>query len=467
MSIVTGKSALLIHNDEAFRKYIRVLLEKLSFEVREAENHAVAVSILQLRAFDLIISPSYLTAPCTDDWRVMAADAKFRGAKLIILSYQQDVSALALCRNANLPLHVLELPFSPAGLMSLVESVTCDERIPGSPAELKGIDQLSYVSVHISEFLTGSEASTDIYLCVSAGKFKKVAHGGSRIPKDQISRYAERGVTHLHIRKEHFARYVGFSLRIANLVRDNDDIEPERKVALAYHLTSNLIDQTRFEGIDKPRLQEAFSTVDTLITTLTNDTQMLDLMEMVSRDRTMSAHSLGVSVIASLIAREVGWDRPTTLFKVVVGSLFHDIGERELPQDVLKKRRLHLDSKDIQTLESHTSRGRDLLLSIRHMPEDIALIAAQHHEAINGTGYPHRLKKDQIHPLARLVSVADVFCDLLSGSKTDDPLSPKDAVAHMLRLHSLELDPLFLRALIKLTESAPTRSAHAVREYKL
>jgi HD-GYP domain-containing protein (c-di-GMP phosphodiesterase class II) len=62
-------------------------------------------------------------------------------------------------------------------------------------------------------------------------------------------------------------------------------------------------------------------------------------------------------------------------------------------------------------IESHVSRGRDILSFIKNVPGDVIEIIYQHHEDILGQGYPRRLVKKDIYPLAKIFQVADLFCD--------------------------------------------------------
>ncbi|GEM_PF-3389320 len=85
------------------------------------------------------------------------------------------------------------------------------------------------------------------------------------------------------------------------------------------------------------------------------------------------------------------WTAPSTLYKVSLAGLFHDIGYKELDRELITKKRALLTSDEIHLIESHVTRGRDIILSLAGIPEDIALIVYQHHEDCLGQGYPKRL----------------------------------------------------------------------------
>ena len=100
--------------------------------------------------------------------------------------------------------------------------------------------------------------------------------------------------------------------------------------------------------------------------------------------------------------------------------------------------------------EGHTIRGRDILLSVPGMPEDVATVALQHHELTNGGGYPYGLKLHQIHPFARIISVADNLCELLKHQPAQGQPTDYASFLQVMRRNERDFDPTFLRALAEL-----------------
>ncbi len=119
----------------------------------------------------------------------------------------------------------------------------------------------------------------------------------------------------------------------------------------------------------------------------------------------VARHTLAVTVwsgkIAQLLhlsAREMG--------NVVYGAILHDIGKASLPENVASpKRKL---TKGEETLyRSHVVSGLALLKDKTWIPKEVLLILAQHHERMDGSGFPMQTAGDKIHPLSRIVGLAD------------------------------------------------------------
>ncbi|MEK7355602.1 MAG: HD domain-containing phosphohydrolase, partial [Bdellovibrionota bacterium] len=97
------------------------------------------------------------------------------------------------------------------------------------------------------------------------------------------------------------------------------------------------------------------------------------------------------------------------------------------------------------------TRSRDILQQISSLPDEIALIAFNHHENRCGTGYPQRLIGEAIHPVARLISIANKFCNLMFPVRDGTtPMGLNEALSRMMTTHADELDPTMLRRLLSL-----------------
>lgn len=124
------------------------------------------------------------------------------------------------------------------------------------------------------------------------------------------------------------------------------------------------------------------------------------------RDPYTAGHERRVGLIASAIAKEMGWDEKRCLQMEEIG-LVHDIGKISIPSEILTKptRLTHLE---MEMMKGHAQAGYEILKNVPfNIP--IAEIIGQHHERMDGTGYPNGLKGEEIHPEARILAVADVI----------------------------------------------------------
>lgn len=124
-----------------------------------------------------------------------------------------------------------------------------------------------------------------------------------------------------------------------------------------------------------------------------------------ARDPYTSGHQRRVAALAAAIAEELGWGRQA-VEGIHLGAMIHDIGKIHLPAEILSKPS-RLNDIEFSLIKSHPQVGYDILKDI-DFPWPVAEIAHQHHERLDGSGYPQGLKGDEICPEARIVSVADI-----------------------------------------------------------
>lgn len=124
------------------------------------------------------------------------------------------------------------------------------------------------------------------------------------------------------------------------------------------------------------------------------------------RDPYTAGHQKRVAFIAMAIAKKLGWseERVQSLY---MAGMVHDIGKVAVPSEILTKP-THLTTLEMQMVQGHAESGYQILKDIP-FPWPIAEIVHQHHERLDGSGYPRGLKGDQIFMEARILAVADTI----------------------------------------------------------
>jgi len=141
--------------------------------------------------------------------------------------------------------------------------------------------------------------------------------------------------------------------------------------------------------------------------------QLLDAIAAMAeaRDPYTAGHQRRVASLAAAIAREMGLPAHR-VDGLVLAARIHDIGKIGVPADILTKP-THLTDTENAMVRQHVKIGYDVLKSI-DFPWPIAQIVLQHHERLDGSGYPNGIKGDQMLPEARIMAVADVVESMAS-----------------------------------------------------
>ena len=179
------------------------------------------------------------------------------------------------------------------------------------------------------------------------------------------------------------------------------------------HHVSNL----REISVEKPCIGISVTAINTLI-------KVLDV-----RDPYTNCHQAGVSKISDMIAKELGFsDCQRSL--IFVGSILHDIGKIAMPHDILSKP-TRLSTNEYRLLQDHSTIGKNLLSDFDRFFPKLSTIVEQHHERIDGSGYPFGLSKDEILIEARIISVADVVEAMASHRPYRPALGIEKAIAEI------------------------------------
>ena len=176
---------------------------------------------------------------------------------------------------------------------------------------------------------------------------------------------------------------------------------------------------------------------------LENRENLVQLTDIRLHDNYTFGHSVNVAVLSAILGSlcNVSGD---DLVNLIIGALLHDIGKLIIPQHILTKPG-QLSEQEFYIIKMHPEAGR-LKLQDLSTPsaEVLATIAGQHHEHIDGRGYPDQLTGDQIHLFARIVAIADVFDALTSARSYKPAYRPHTAYRIMTKCSPGQFDEKLL-----------------------
>ncbi|MEN3043548.1 MAG: HD domain-containing phosphohydrolase [Fervidobacterium sp.] len=133
------------------------------------------------------------------------------------------------------------------------------------------------------------------------------------------------------------------------------------------------------------------------------------------RDNYTHQHSKNVAMYSVEIGRRMKLNQQM-LEKLEFSAILHDVGKIGIPDSILLKPG-RLTNEEYQVIKNHTVYGAEILSEIKYVDEDIISGALEHHERLDGSGYPYGKKNGEISLFGRIIAVADVF-DALSSKRT-------------------------------------------------
>lgn len=190
------------------------------------------------------------------------------------------------------------------------------------------------------------------------------------------------------------------------------------------------------------------SAVEAIIADLReNPKACIGLYSLCAFDEETYTHSINVCVLSISTAQMLGW-QSTDLRQVGIGALLHDIGKVLIPKQVLNKPAL-LNDDEYTLVKTHTQKGWELLQSAYDIGAITAHAALDHHERLDGSGYPRQVKGDNISEIGRIAAVADVYEAMTSDRPQRRAVLPEAVYAFMMEKRGVLFDPDMVDALFK------------------
>ncbi len=165
------------------------------------------------------------------------------------------------------------------------------------------------------------------------------------------------------------------------------------------------------------------------------------------KDNYLLEHSVNLSVLMTVFGQYQKLPADI-MHQTVVGALLHDLGKILTPDDVLHKPG-RLTPEEYEVMKLHARHSRDILAATEGIGELTVITAAQHHERMDGTGYPEGLKGDNISVYGRMVAIADVYDAITADRVYHKGLTPSQGLRKLLEWSGDHLDPALVKAFIR------------------
>ena len=157
---------------------------------------------------------------------------------------------------------------------------------------------------------------------------------------------------------------------------------------------------------DSGRLEKVSRAVTTL--TLNDPTSFSHLFTASHHDFYTATHMVNVATWMVPLAYAMGYHDVDQLNQICQAGILHDIGKMQIPAEILNKS-AKLTDDEWRQIKEHPVNGCEYLKEFAHIHPMVFTVTRQHHERVDGTGYPDGLKGDEIDPISRICAVVDSF----------------------------------------------------------
>ena len=173
------------------------------------------------------------------------------------------------------------------------------------------------------------------------------------------------------------------------------------------------------------------------------------LAALTAHDSRTRGHSERVRVFTEMLAEEIGLDERSRE-RLRWSALLHDIGKMAVSAEVLNKPG-PLDDEQWRVMRRHPATGAELVAPLLPWLGEWGSAVVEHHERLDGSGYPHGLQRDRISLGARIIAVADAFDTMVTPRAYRSAMSPAAARQEVARFSARQFDPRVVRALMSVS----------------
>ncbi len=284
--------------------------------------------------------------------------------------------------------------------------------------------------VKMDEVRQGMILAEDVYdldgLLLVAGGTKLLEIHIEFLLKKQVADITVKDVQEIGYMADSFERPYIKSVQAIE-VQYNDTIQSFKKIYNAFKLGR------------VPVAQEIEDIIEPLYDAIVNDDTFAHKMWQIERtDAYTFDHSVRVSMISGLLAK---WCKmgPLKIKEASLAGFLHDVGKCNIPDEILNKPG-KLTDDEFKIMKTHAILGYLLVKEMPNLSPAVQLGVLQHHERMDGSGYPHGLKACDINDIAKIVAVADVYCAMTQERVYKGAMHPFEVMSFMLDKCSSSLD---------------------------
>lgn len=309
-----------------------------------------------------------------------------------------------------------------------------------------------YIPIPIAEFTAGVRIPVDLYIRISENKFVLVSKAGASSDVQQFRNYQNHEVSYVWVIKKEYYKVAHQAVTLAGITLTKKDLNDGQKTALVTVATRSLFRQIEHSGMDLDMVNNAKQVTEAVVGLVEHHKSLNDLLStLASFSDPLLVHSVATSVMGVMLASRMGYEKKTTLEKVGLGGLLHDIGLKAIPPELLNKPISAMTHDEMKLYETHSFKGQQMLTSVGLVPDDVVSIVYEHHENSIGQGYPQRLRDVKMHPLAKVVALADGFADLIFPNvNCPTPKNPREAIVFIEHTLGIPYNREAFRALKRL-----------------
>ncbi|WP_026478230.1 HD-GYP domain-containing protein [Alkaliphilus transvaalensis] len=249
---------------------------------------------------------------------------------------------------------------------------------------------------------------------------------GAKLTDGLIRKIKEMGFYSVYIKDENF------DFEVEDVIKT--EVRQRTRASLKNLLDSSInikkIGNGEIKSLQKKQ-EEVESMVKGIVDELfTQKDIVMNVVDIKSVDDYTYGHCVNVMLLAVILGIGANLNK-SQLYDLATGALLHDVGKLFIPKEILlKPEKLSID--EYKQIQEHVSKGYEFLKNHTDLSAVARIISLQHHERVDGRGYPYQLKAEEIHIFSKITTITDVYDALTSDRYYRSALPVKEAIEYIL-----------------------------------
>lgn len=282
-----------------------------------------------------------------------------------------------------------------------------------------------FYKIPVDLYRDGDTTEREIYMLYQ-GQYLVYRAKNTLWTSEDTAKLVEFGATELYISCNGENEHYKFLESNLNRVLHKQNASTEQKVSVLYQCATGIAENVYSNPSSSENFQKTKKVVNHTIDLVAKDTDaFFSMISLTTHDYYTYTHCVNVMTFTIALLSALGFKDRKLLEESAMGAFLHDIGKSKVPIDILNKPG-PLTEQEWKVMRKHPEWGLDLLTA-RPFPERGKDIILQHHEKINGIGYPYGLRGDKIHIFSQVVSIVDAYDAMTSNRCYQSAKSPLQA----------------------------------------
>ena len=302
--------------------------------------------------------------------------------------------------------------------------------------------KLSHISLKALE--VGHLYKYPIYYKKVDGVFTRLIHKDTLFTNETQKLIDKLNITDVFVKYEDHDEYEKDTQHYLKKIVNDKNVPSSLKSEILHEMAADVINDLLDGELSAKKIDQASDVISDIVNLILSDkTAIKAMLKVTSHDYYTYTHSVNVSTYALAFGEYLNLSEENLKLLGMAGVM-HDLGKRKIPSEIINKDG-KLTDDEFNIMKSHPTFGVEILNELGETNQLLLDIVEQHHEKLDGSGYPKGLQEKHIHIFAQIMSIADIFDALTTKRSYKDAMKSFEAFNIMHNHMKRELNPKLLR----------------------